>query len=655
MRKHRILIVEDEMIVQMHLVRIVSELGHEVTGVAASVVEAVQASELVPPDLVLMDIHLAGGGDGVEVARQICDRWDSTVVFLTAYADPTTIERTSSLGAAGYIVKPFTPDQVRAAVATALASRERNRKRTRSLASALSSVGDAIFVADETRRISFANPQAAELTGWGTGEACGRDLLEVVRPATREGERLLDEAVLKAQDGQPTTSLSDLEILTRQGEGFAVDCGIEPIHDDEEQGAGLIAMLRRRGRRPVSPRARTAPSAFGDGSRILLYSHDTLGLGHLRRCLILLKSLCARHPRLSALLVTGSPIAHQFRLPPGSDYVKLPAVRKTSARQYESRSLSLGESDMQALRSNLVLRTARDFDPDVILVDHSPIGCGGEILPTLEWSREHGRSTNILGMRDIIDDPRSVISAWTAGGIYGVLEDLYDHVAVYSSREFYDPIERYEFPARTAAKTRFVHHVADLEPSGSSVGAPAAPTVAVSIGGGDGGADIVLFPFLEMMRARQREIDFVAEILLGPLLSPGHEQRCRNLARGLPVTLRSFVASVAPLYRAAEIVVSTAGYNTVADQLAHSRRALLVPRVLYREEQAIRARRMEELGLAACLLPQDVTPDAMFEAIQRARTSPAEPLVRARELGFPPLDGASQLVRFCEALPIRSR
>ncbi|NOT32063.1 MAG: response regulator [Planctomycetes bacterium] len=179
----RVLIVEDEMVVQMHLARLVAELGHEVIGTAMTTREALEAAELNAPGLVLMDIHLADGDDGVDTARQLVHRLDCAVIFVTAYADQATLERTEQVGAAGYLVKPFTAPAVRAAISTAMGSHQRlsrARGEARTLSSIVESMGDALFVLDESGRITFVNPRASELTGWPPHEADGRELLEVV-------------------------------------------------------------------------------------------------------------------------------------------------------------------------------------------------------------------------------------------------------------------------------------------------------------------------------------------------------------------------------------------------------------------------------------------------------------------------------------------
>lgn len=120
----RVLIVEDEAVVQLHLSRIIKNLGYQVTGVAASAAQALELAATMPPDLVLMDIRLRGNRDGIATARELQAQCDPAIVFLTAYADEETVARTEQVGAMGYIVKPYSNNEVRAVLATALVLRE---------------------------------------------------------------------------------------------------------------------------------------------------------------------------------------------------------------------------------------------------------------------------------------------------------------------------------------------------------------------------------------------------------------------------------------------------------------------------------------------------------------------------------------------------
>ena len=153
----------------------------------------------------------------------------------------------------------------------------------------------------------------------------------------------------------------------------------------------------------------------------------------------------------------------------------------------------------------------------------------------------------------------------------------------------------------------------------------------------------------------QRErIDFRARILTGPFIEPELAQRFRAQAESLPVEIDEFIPSTASLYRQAEVVVSTAGYNTTTDVLTHARGSVIIPRVLHRQEQLVRARRLEELGLTICLPPDEVTPESLLEAIERVRGGNAGALAENRAQGRVPLDGARRFAEFCGGLEVQA-
>jgi CheY-like chemotaxis protein len=120
MTKARILIVEDEAITVSALKRELTSLGYEVAGTANATDEALSAVEAHKPDLVLMDITLAGAVNGVVAAVAIRGNFHLPVVFLTAHADDRTMERAVRAGAFGYVLKPFSGAGLKAAIETAL-------------------------------------------------------------------------------------------------------------------------------------------------------------------------------------------------------------------------------------------------------------------------------------------------------------------------------------------------------------------------------------------------------------------------------------------------------------------------------------------------------------------------------------------------------
>lgn len=120
MTRGRILIVEDEAVIAEELRDRLARMGLAIAAVAASGEEAIARAGDSSPDLVLMDIRLKGITDGIDAAAAIRDRFDVPVVFLTAHADRGTIERTKRVAPIGYLVKPFTTEELKATIERAL-------------------------------------------------------------------------------------------------------------------------------------------------------------------------------------------------------------------------------------------------------------------------------------------------------------------------------------------------------------------------------------------------------------------------------------------------------------------------------------------------------------------------------------------------------
>jgi len=120
MSKKRILIVEDEALTVLSLKHELAELGYEIAGDASSAADALRAAENNRADLVLMDIQLDGGISGVAAAAAIRGQLDIPVVFLTAHASAETVGRAVESGAFGYLLKPYTVPELKAAIDIAL-------------------------------------------------------------------------------------------------------------------------------------------------------------------------------------------------------------------------------------------------------------------------------------------------------------------------------------------------------------------------------------------------------------------------------------------------------------------------------------------------------------------------------------------------------
>jgi CheY-like chemotaxis protein len=116
----RILIVEDESIVALHLKVYLGKQGHIVPAIATSGSEAIRLAKSLKPDLVLMDIRLDGAIDGIEAARVIRTQLGIPVVFVTAHSDDSTRQRAEGVPPSGYLTKPFTEKRLVQVVDVAL-------------------------------------------------------------------------------------------------------------------------------------------------------------------------------------------------------------------------------------------------------------------------------------------------------------------------------------------------------------------------------------------------------------------------------------------------------------------------------------------------------------------------------------------------------
>lgn len=374
--------------------------------------------------------------------------------------------------------------------------------------------------------------------------------------------------------------------------------------------------------------------AIPDGRAMaLFYCHDTFGLGHFRRTVSVASALVRQRSDLSALIVTGSPLAHAFRLPARIDYLKLPSVAKVGAGHYAARPLDLEFAALSALRAEQLAAAARHLRPELVVVDNVPAGLAGELRAALRILR--GRSRIVLGLRDIVDEPARVRRSWTLDGSYELLEEVYDRILVYGERDVFDVVAAYAVPPEPARRTRYVGYLARTAQRPLQR-VRRRPLVLVTVGGGEDGGPLLR----AALAARASAADDPAAwlVVTGPFLPTEERAPLEALARRLPSTrLVDFVDDVPAWMGAADAVVSMAGYNSVCELLASGAPAVLVPRVEPRVEQLIRARALERRGLARVIDPRELTPRLLAEQVT-ALLDGDRP--RGRPVALTGLDGA---------------
>lgn len=389
--------------------------------------------------------------------------------------------------------------------------------------------------------------------------------------------------------------------------------------------------------------------------RMLIYSHDTFGLGHLQRCLKIARALSASIEPLSILIATGSPVVHRYSIPERVDYIKLPSVRKVGPEKYESRTLGISHQRLVNLRSSLLLETVKQFQPHLILIDHSPTGMKGEMKPALEFARENlADCVTTLGLRDIIDDPGRVKELWSRENIYPTIEALYDHILVYGDPSIYDMTSPCGFTRQLKAKTVFTGFLGDRvayvkpEPDSKAIGQR--QKVLVSVGGGDGATESVLATYLKMIRQFKEKINFDSCLITGPFVPEEIYRRYESECDDLGVELIRFVDSTTPYFETADLVISTAGYNSVTQILQSADQAILIPRVMHRQEQELRASIFDKAGLIKMIHPQLIKPENLYEAVTTCLSNEVRPLCQAREAGRLKLTGLDQIVKHFQNL-----
>lgn len=361
--------------------------------------------------------------------------------------------------------------------------------------------------------------------------------------------------------------------------------------------------------------------------RILLYSHDTFGLGHLRRTLTVAAQLYRDVPNVHQLVVTGSMVAGAFGLPPRLDLVKLPALSKRSSGEYKARALPLSLRQTLAWREQMILQAVRNFEPHVVLVDKVAGGVHGELLPALRHLKTWSPQTRlVLGMRDIEDDAATTRREWADNGTPQLLDQVYDLILYYGQRTLFDPVTEYAMSPQAVAKLTPCGYLrrADAARTPDAVrqelGVGSEPLVLVTVGGGGDGFQ-VLKAYLDML-AENPAPAYHSLLVTGPLMADGRRTLLRRAASIAGVTLLEFTPDLLSYMAAADLVVSMAGYNTVCEILSLGKRALLIPRIQVRAEQRIRAEALAARGLAAVLSPDDLTPQRLARAVADGLAAP---------------------------------
>jgi predicted glycosyltransferase len=279
--------------------------------------------------------------------------------------------------------------------------------------------------------------------------------------------------------------------------------------------------------------------------RLLIYSQDGLGLGHLRRTTLLAGQFLAGRPDASVLTICDSPIGQFFSTASGHDYLKLPSIRKLKPGHWSPVSLASSFDDVLDLRKRTIRAAALGFEPDVMLVDHMPHGAMGELVPTLE-ALEPTSTRIVLGLRDILDAPGTVRQRWRLEGALEAVERHFEEVLVYGSRDVFDVAAQYGWPTAISDRLRYCGYVCSpTSPAGDSAAVTAVreqylavqpdATLVVAMAGGGADGAALFDTLLRAMPQVTADRACVLVLVTGPFLPDDQRARLHRLARGQQV------------------------------------------------------------------------------------------------------------------------
>ena len=404
-----------------------------------------------------------------------------------------------------------------------------------------------------------------------------------------------------------------------------------------------------------APRSPHAP-------RVLIYSHDTFGLGHIRRCRAIANALIASFPHISIIIVSGSSVISSFQFGDGVDYVRIPGIEKQSDGRYEPHHLNLELGDTLRLRTDLIKQTVLSFDPDVVIVDKEPVGLRGELKPSLDILRGRGARI-VLGLRDVLDEPAVLLEEWRRIGALDALDAFYDDIFVYGLDGIYQPLAGLPDQHRFADKIRYVGYLKRAVPSPTPPNRypriTKQPFILVTPGGGGDGAGVI--DWVISAYEADPTIALPALIVFGPFMSrEKRKEFAERIARNPKLEGLGFEPRLELLMNRAHCVVAMGGYNTFCEILSFDKPALIVPRVKPRLEQAIRARRADELRLVDMLCDPSETGEGERDPWVMAAALHALPKRPPPSQAFMPdlLDGLPAISRALAddlSLPVRGR
>lgn len=357
--------------------------------------------------------------------------------------------------------------------------------------------------------------------------------------------------------------------------------------------------------------------------KFAFYSPGAVGLGHIRRNMLIANKISREYSDSPILLISESKVATMFPFPRNVDCVSLPSIRKDYKKGYSPRNLPISIKTLFQLRKSLISDILLSYAPDVFIVDYLPCGLNNELLDGLSILKYHHPACKIiLGLRDVIDSPEKTIEHMVKNNYSDILNSYYSEIWVYGDKRVYDTVFSYKLDSLTAIPK---YSLGYLDPSDgisdvadfayslehkiiSQSAASGKDLILCLVGGGQDGLRIGL-SFLDT----KLHDDSLGLLIAGPFMDKSELSILAAKAneKSQIFILLKFSSETIRLMRYATRVISMAGYNAICEILTLQKPALLLPRSEGSKEQQIRSLIMERFELADVMNIDALTPDKL--------------------------------------------
>lgn len=358
-----------------------------------------------------------------------------------------------------------------------------------------------------------------------------------------------------------------------------------------------------------------------DGPSIVMYSHDTIGLGHMRRNSAIARELVARVPGLSVLMLVGCPVGMVFEPHPGIDYVKLPSLSKLGRGVYQAGSLRIDAQTTRDMRMRIISGVLSAIQPDIFLVDHEPSGAMDELVPVLEELRGKANVRTVLGLRDILDEPARTRALWSDRGTDALIATAYDHVLVYGCEDFFPSLAAYGLDSLKPGAVTQCGVVTTVRPHRRLIQPKTPERVLVSGGGGRDAYPMIDTAIRAMAELPDRKRPQMT-VVTGPLMDAELRTEAKRNGQQLGIEVLEKINDLPTLMARSDLLITMTGYNSINEALAVNCPIVTVPRLGPSAEQRLRAEALEHAGLAHYLRREDLSARALARLLV---TTPRRP------------------------------